>query len=79
MPLTAAQIKANPKDAEHYIASVLKDLDEQAETISKLRAALKECAAPFRSDPCTVIQGATLLAVEFERRAKIAAVALSNS
>lgn len=45
MPLTAGQIKANPKDAEYYIASLLEENE-------KLRAALK----PFAdyADPTAV-------------------------
>lgn len=42
----------------------------------RLRAALHECAADYKSPPCTVISGASHLSHEFSRRMQIAYDAL---
>ena len=45
--------------------------------IERLRAALAECCAPYDSEPTTVLDGARLVAAEFQRRMDIAGSALS--
>jgi hypothetical protein len=45
----------------------------------QLREALKECAADYISPPCTVMEGAAYLAIEFKRRWEIAIAALEQS
>ena len=45
--------------------------------IERLRAALTECSAPYDSGPTTVLDGARLVAAEFQRRMDIAGSALS--
>lgn len=44
-----------------------------------LLAALKECAADFRSPPCTISEGYALAAHEFMRRQKIARAAIAKA
>lgn len=44
----------------------------------RLRAALRKCAAEYRSPPTTVMGGAAYLAEEFQRRMNIAAAALEQ-
>lgn len=50
---------------------------DQAAEIERLRAALTECSAPYDSGPTTVLDGARLVAAEFQRRMDIAGSALS--
>ena len=50
---------------------------EAATEIERLRAALTECSAPYDSGPTTVLDGARLVATEFQRRMDIAGSALS--
>ena len=47
--------------------------DDLRAEITRLRAALAECCAPFDTGPTTVLEGAALVAREFQRRMDIAA------
>ena len=51
--------------------------DDLRAEITRLRAALAECCAPFDTGPTTVLEGAALVAREFQRRMDIAANAIS--
>jgi hypothetical protein len=46
--------------------------------IGRLRAALRECGAPFDTGPTTIASAAEIIADEFERRLNIAANALND-
>ena len=50
---------------------------EATAEIERLRAALTECSTPYDSGPTTVLDGARLVAAEFQRRMDIAGSALS--
>lgn len=56
---------------------ICRDHQRQASEIERLRAALTECSAPYDSGPTTVLDGARLVAAEFQRRMDIAGSALS--
>lgn len=52
-------------------------LAEQDREIARLRAALAECAADFKSRPGTMMSCANELGTEFQRRLNLAAEALA--
>jgi hypothetical protein len=59
-----------------HIAGVVAEKDAE---IARLRAALRECAAPFVSDPGTVMQTAGMVSREFMRRQQLAADAIREA
>lgn len=61
--------------AQSLIDAIAKDAEPENR---RLRAALEACAADYISNPCTVIEGHSILSVEFRRRMEIAARALET-
>lgn len=50
--------------------------DAFAQTVARLRMALEKCGSAYISEPCTMLRGHELLAIEFRRRMDIAHDAL---
>lgn len=67
-----AEIERLQERCEAYKGQV----ESGAMMIERLRAALTECAAPFRSRPCTMAEAPEIVGHEFQRRMDLAAAAL---
>lgn len=62
------------------ITGIVKEADARLIAAAPdMLAALKECAAEFRSGPCTVTEGYAIAAHEFLRRMEIASAAISKA
>jgi hypothetical protein len=59
-----------------HAAALLAEHDRLTEEVTRLREALTECGAEWRSPPCTVSEGAAHLWQELVRRAELARAAL---
>ena len=69
MPLTFKQVQA----ANDRLGAQVSKLEMEND---RMRAAPAVCAADYISAPCTVIEGHSMLSVEFRRRMEVAHAAL---
>jgi len=75
--LAKEAIALHDEDApEHKLGQAILSLSADLE---RMREALEQCSADWRSPPCTVEQGATYLFQEFARRAEVARAALGST